>query len=195
MRAMVLAAMAVLLAGCGGGPPRPALASVAAHCASLYEHQVQDYLNSLGPPRSWRELFGGRETSDHGWATHVGTVLNNDEEGCRVEGRTANAWAVMRGLAFRPDQGRDDHWSLVRGASPPGQAELRRGMYLHHQRVTLWLTPQTERAFRLAFAPYDLPDWPLGPGDRLALAARRASDAAVRARRAVRRSVRGVVGR
>ncbi|MBA4010568.1 MAG: hypothetical protein C0481_01755 [Phenylobacterium sp.] len=64
-----------------------------------------------------------------------------------------------------------------------------------HARTHGLMTPQTERAFRLAFAPYDLPEWPLGPGDHIALATRRASEAAVRARRTVRRSLRGMVGR
>lgn len=57
------------------------------------------------------------------------------------------------------------------------------------------ITPQTQRALRLAFAPYDLPEWSLGPVDHLTLAARRASDAAVRTRRALRRSLRSMVGR
>lgn len=64
-----------------------------------------------------------------------------------------------------------------------------------HARANGLMTPQTERAFRLAFAPYELPEWPLGPGDRIALATRRASEAAVRARRTLRRSVRSMVGR
>lgn len=64
-----------------------------------------------------------------------------------------------------------------------------------HAQASGRMTPSLARAFRLAFAPYDDPAWPLGPGDHIAIAARRAGDFAVRTRRAARRKARQLVGR